>query len=242
MSPEEAAPRGGEAAPAVRARGLSAFFGPAQAVFGVDLEVAAGEVVALIGRNGAGKSATLKALMGLLRAAGAVELHGERIEHLPAYARARRGLGYVPEDRRIFTDLTVRQNLLVGARERAPDIEPLLRLFPNLREMLDRPAARMSGGEQQMLALARTLAARPRVLLLDEPSEGIAPILVEALAAAVLALKAQGLAVLLSEQNPRFVAAVADRALLLDRGHAAGRATIDEVTQLAPAVRAVLGL
>jgi branched-chain amino acid transport system ATP-binding protein len=226
----------------LRARGLNAFFGPAQALFGVDLDIAPGEVVALIGRNGAGKSTTLKALMGLLRATGAIEIHGERIDALPTYARARRGLGYVPEDRRIFTDLTVRQNLLIGAQGRALDLEPLLRLFPNLREMLDRPAARMSGGEQQMLAVARTLAARPRVLLLDEPSEGIAPIIVDALAAAVQALKAQGLAVLLSEQNPRFVAAVADRALLLDRGRAAGRATIDEVTRLTPAVRGVLGL
>jgi branched-chain amino acid transport system ATP-binding protein len=223
-------------------RGLDAFYGRAQALFDFDVEVAAGEVVALVGRNGAGKSTTLKALIGLLSASGAIELDGVRVDGLPAHERARRGMGYVPEERRIFTDLTVWQNLLVGAQRRQPDLEPLLQLFPNLRGMLDRPAARMSGGEQQMLAVARTLAAQPKVVLLDEPSEGIAPKIVAALADAVRELKRQGVAVLLSEQNPRFVAAVADRALLLDRGHCVGSASVDEVTHLAQPVRKVLGL
>jgi branched-chain amino acid transport system ATP-binding protein len=227
---------------ALRVRGLNAWYGPAQALFDLDLDVQAGEVVALMGRNGAGKSTTLKAIMGLVRATGTIELEGGRIDALASHARARRGLGYVPEDRRIFTELTVRENLRVGARQRALDLEPLLALFPNLREPIDRPAAQMSGGEQQMLAVARTLAGRPRVVLLDEPSEGIAPKIVAALAGAVAQMKAQGVSVVLSEQNARFVAQVADRALLLERGHVAGTAAGDELVQPGATVRAVLGL
>jgi branched-chain amino acid transport system ATP-binding protein len=219
-----------------------AFYGKAQALFGVSLDVAAGEVVALIGRNGAGKSTLLKGVMGLVATRGEVEFDGRRIDALPPHARARLGLGYVPEDRRIFDDLTVRENLRVGSRGRAFDLQALLALFPNLREMLDRRAAMMSGGEQQMLAVARTLAAGPRLVLLDEPSEGIAPIIVARLADAVRAMKRQGLAVLLSEQNPRFVAAVADRALLLDRGRVAGTATVAELSPPSAAVQRVLGI
>jgi branched-chain amino acid transport system ATP-binding protein len=221
---------------------LDAYYGKAQALFGVDLQMAAGEVLALIGRNGAGKSTLLKSVMGLVAVRGEVAFDGRRIEALPPHARARLGLGYVPEDRRIFTDLTVRENLRVGARGRALDLDGLCELFPNLREMLDRPAAQMSGGEQQMLAVARTLAGRPRLVLLDEPSEGIAPIIVGRLAEAVRAMKRQGLAVLLSEQNPRFVAAVADRALLLERGHLLGAATVEELSSPSAAVRRVLGI
>ena len=222
--------------------GLDAFYGKAQALFGIDLNVAAGEVVALIGRNGAGKSTLLKAVMGLVGARGAVQIDGRRIDALPPHARARLGLGYVPEDRRIFADLTVRENLRVGSQGRPIDLDALLALFPNLTDMLDRPAARMSGGEQQMLALARTLAARPRLVLLDEPSEGIAPVIVVRLAEAVRAMKLQGVAVLLSEQNPRFVAAVADRALLIERGRIAGSAAIAELSPPSEAVRRVLGI
>ncbi len=227
---------------ALRIRQLDAFHGPAQALFALDFDVNAGEVVALIGRNGAGKSTTLKALMGLVRATGTIEVEGARVDRLPSHDRARRGLGYVPEDRRIFTDLTVRENLLVGARGRKLDAEPVLQLFPNLREVLDRPAAQMSGGEQQMLAVARTLCAVPRVVLLDEPSEGIAPMIVAAMIRAVKAMKQDGVSVLLSEQNPRFVAAVADRALLIDRGHQVGTATIDDLKAQTEPVRRVLGL
>ncbi len=223
-------------------RGLAAFYGKAQALFDLQLDVAPGEVVALIGRNGAGKSTLLKAVIGLVAARGAIEFDGRPIGALPPHARARLGLGYVPEDRRIFADLTVRENLRVGAQGRALDLEALLALFPNLREMLDRRAAMMSGGEQQMLAVARTLAARPRLVLLDEPSEGIAPIIVERLAESVRAMKQQGVAVLLSEQNPRFVAAVADRALLLERGRLVGTATIGELSLPSEAVRRVLGV
>jgi branched-chain amino acid transport system ATP-binding protein len=223
-------------------RDLGAFYGKAQALAELQLEVAAGEVVALIGRNGAGKSTLLKSVMGLVEARGTIEFGGRAIGALPPHARARLGLGYVPEDRRIFADLTVRENLRVGAQGRALDLDGLLALFPNLREMLDRRAAMMSGGEQQMLAVARTLAARPRLVLLDEPSEGIAPIIVARLAEAVRQMKRRGVAVLLSEQNPRFVAAVADRALLLERGRLAGSAAIAELSPPSAAVRRVLGV
>jgi branched-chain amino acid transport system ATP-binding protein len=223
-------------------RGLNAFYGQAQALFDVQLEVAAGEVMALIGRNGAGKSTLLKSVMGLVAAHGALEFDGRRIDALPSHARARLGLGYVPEDRRIFGDLTVRENLSVGSQGKPFDLDALLQLFPNLREMLERRASMMSGGEQQMLAVARTLVAAPRLVLLDEPSEGIAPIIVSRLAEAVRAMKRQGIAVLLSEQNPRFVAGVADRALLIERGHLVGTAQIAELSLPSEPVRRVLGV
>jgi len=226
----------------LKVRALAAFYGKAQALADLQLDVAPGEVVALIGRNGAGKSTLLKSVMGLVAATGTIEFDGREIGGLPPHARARLGIGYVPEDRRIFADLTVRENLRVGAQGRALDLDRLLALFPNLREMLDRRAAMMSGGEQQMLAVARTLAAAPRLVLLDEPSEGIAPIIVAGLAEAVRAMKRQGVAVLLSEQNPRFVAAVADRALLLERGRLAGSAAIGELSPPSAAVRRVLGV
>jgi branched-chain amino acid transport system ATP-binding protein len=226
----------------LKVRALAAFYGKAQALADLQLDVAPGEVVALIGRNGAGKSTLLKSVMGLVAATGTIEFDGREVGGLPPHARARLGIGYVPEDRRIFADLTVRENLRVGAQGRALDLDRLLALFPNLREMLDRRAAMMSGGEQQMLAVARTLAAAPRLVLLDEPSEGIAPIIVERLAEAVRAMKRQGVAVLLSEQNPRFVAAVADRALLLERGRLAGSAAIGELSPPSAAVRRVLGV
>ncbi len=229
-------------APALRASALSAFYGRAQALFEIDLQVDAGEVVALIGRNGAGKSTTLKALIGLAAARGTIEFAGRAIGAWPAYRRARMGLGYVPEERRVFTDLTVRENLAIGARRRDFDPAPLMQLFAPLRDLLDRPAEQLSGGEQQMLAVARTLAARPRVVLLDEPSEGMAPLVIAALAAAIVALKAQGTSVLLSEQNLQFVARVADRALLLEHGRVVGHAAPTELLPPSGAVRSVLGL
>ncbi|MCA3224735.1 MAG: ABC transporter ATP-binding protein [Burkholderiales bacterium] len=231
-----------DAGPALRVGALDAWYGRAQALFAVSLALAPGEVLAMVGRNGAGKSTTLAALMGLVRAQGAVELAGQSLAGLPTHQRARLGLGYVPQERRIFTDLTVQQNLTVGAQGRPYDLDGLLELFPNLADLLDRPAAQMSGGEQQMLAVARTLAAGPRVVLLDEPSEGIAPLVVARLALAVQALKAQGVAVLLSEQNARFVAQTADRALLIERGEVVGEAAPRDLLHPTAAVRSVLGL
>ena len=205
-------------------RGLRAGYGRAQVLFDVDLEVGAGEVVALLGRNGAGKSTTLKAIMGLVPAtAGEVKFEGRELRALEPYEIARLGLGYVPEDRRIFTDLTVAENLEVGRqppRAGAPDwSEPrLFELFPALAALRARRGARMSGGEQQMLCIARTLAGNPRAVLLDEPSEGLAPVVVEHVARAIGKMKQAGVAVLLAEQSRHFTERVADRTVLLETG------------------------
>ena len=205
--------------------GLSAFYGPAQALFDVSLQVKAGEFVVLQGLNGAGKSTLLKAVMGMeVKTRGSirfsVDAAGVDMSHWETHRRAKAGLGYVAEDRRLFTGLTVLENLQVAARgdvaSKAQEAR-VLDLFPVLKTMLKRPAAHMSGGEQQMLAIARTLMTRPRLLLLDEPCEGIAPVLVESIRDALLVLKASGMAMLVAEQN-QLLAASADRALRLVAG------------------------
>lgn len=209
-------------------KGLSAAYGHAQVLFGVDLALHAGEVVALMGRNGAGKSTTLKAIMGLVPPrGGTVTFEGQEISRMSPFRIARLGLGYVPEERRIFTDLTVYENLEVGRKAAASErdgrvtawtTDKLFSIFPNLAEMKGRKASAMSGGEQQMLTIARTLMGNPHAVLLDEPSEGLAPVIVEQMADAVLAMKAEGIAVLLSEQNLYFASAVSDRAYVIEKG------------------------
>jgi branched-chain amino acid transport system ATP-binding protein len=204
---------------------LDAFYGQAQILFEVSLKLRRGEIVALMGRNGAGKSTTLKAIMGLvpLRAAK-VQFAGHNILGLPTYRIARLGLGYVPEERRIFTDLAAYESLEVGAKtavgssRAAWTPERLFSIFPNLAEMKDRRASHMSGGEQQMLTIARTLMGNPDAVLLDEPSEGLAPVIVELMAIAVRRMKDQGIGVLLSEQNLAFASAVADRTYIIEKG------------------------
>ena len=211
-------------APLLQVSRLRAWYGRAQILFDVDLKIGPGEVVALMGRNGAGKSTTMKAIMGLLdRTEGEVRFDGQDIRGEPPYRISRMGLGWVPEGRRVFTDLTVLENLQVGRqppRAGAPlwTEQRLFDLFPNLGRMPDRPGGRMSGGEQQMLTVARTLMGNPRLVLLDEPSEGVAPLIVEQMAAMIQALKKEGLSVLLSEQNLPFAAAVSDRAYVLEKG------------------------
>jgi branched-chain amino acid transport system ATP-binding protein len=210
----------------LQVEGLDAAYGQARVLFEVSLEVARGEVVALMGRNGAGKSTTLKAIIGLLPAqARTLRFAGRDIAGWPSYRIARLGLGYVPEDRRVFTDLTVEENLEVGRKPagEAPDRAPwtperLFQVFPNLAEMRSRRASQMSGGEQQMLTIARTLMGNPQAVLLDEPSEGLAPVIVDAMAVAVGRMRAEGIAVLLSEQNLHFAAAVADRTYIIEKG------------------------
>jgi branched-chain amino acid transport system ATP-binding protein len=205
-------------------RRLSAGYGRAQVLFDIDLDANRGEVVALLGRNGAGKSTTLKAIMGLVPPlSGEVIFDEKRISQLQPYEIARLGLGYVPEDRRIFTDLTVTENLEVGRqppRSAAPawTEEKLFALFPALAGLRHRRGARMSGGEQQMLCIARTLAGNPTTILLDEPSEGLAPVVVEQVAKAIVELKRAGVTVLLAEQSQRFAGRVADRAYVLEKG------------------------
>jgi branched-chain amino acid transport system ATP-binding protein len=239
--------------PLLQARGLAAWYGAAQILFDVDLSVRRGEVVALMGRNGAGKSTTLKTLMGLtLKRRGEVRFMGHDIARRDAYAIARLGLGFVPEDRRVFTDLTVTENLEVGRQppRRWPDgseaprwtPERLYRLFPNLGEMTDRPGGRMSGGEQQMLTVARTLMGNPFLVLLDEPSEGVAPVIVEQMAQMILELKAQGVSILLSEQNMHFAELVSDRAYVLEKGQIRFQGSMAELAADEAVRRAYLSL
>jgi branched-chain amino acid transport system ATP-binding protein len=208
----------------LRVEGLNTYYGRAHILADLALEAGRGEVVVLLGRNGAGKSTTMKSVIGLVPAAkGSVSFDGRRIDRMPSHRVARLGLGYVPEERRIFTDLTVMENLEVGrqpSRDGAPTWTPdrLFELFPNLGRMKERPGGRMSGGEQQMLTIARTLMGNPRLILLDEPSEGLAPVIVEQMAKTILQLKAEGLTVLLSEQNLHFSQMVADRAYIIEKG------------------------
>jgi branched-chain amino acid transport system ATP-binding protein len=216
-------------APMLLVENLSAWYGAAQILYDLNFEVGRGEVVALMGRNGAGKSTTMKALMGLIgHRQGRVRFNGEDISKLKPFEIARRGLGFTPEDRRIFSDLTVMENLDIGRQpaRQFPDGQPapfwsperLFALFPNLAEMPNRPGGRMSGGEQQMLTVARTLMGNPLLVLLDEPSEGVAPLIVEQMANTIVALKKEGLSILLSEQNIHFAQLVADRVYVLEKG------------------------
>jgi branched-chain amino acid transport system ATP-binding protein len=227
---------------------LNAFYGRAHIVFDVSFDVMQGEVVALMGRNGAGKSTTMKAVMGLLaRKSGSITFMGEDIGTWPAHRIARKGLGYVPEDRRVFGDLTVMEDLDTGRqapREGAPLWTPdkLFKVFPNLGEMRDRRASRMSGGEQQMLTVARTLMGNPRVVLLDEPSEGVAPVIVEHMVEMILELKREGVSIVLSEQNLHFAERVSDRVFVLEKGQIRHTGTMMELAQNDAARRDFLGV
>ncbi|GLQ05541.1 ABC transporter ATP-binding protein [Sneathiella chinensis] len=218
-------------------QGINAFYGQAQVLQDISFQVGAGEVVALLGRNGAGKSTTMKTLMGMVNStAGDIRFQGTPIKALPTHRICQMGLGYVPEDRRIFSDLTVLENLEVGKqkpRDGAPvwEAEKLFELFPNLKERKNNAGGQMSGGEQQMLSIARTLMGNPRAILLDEPSEGIAPVIVEQMAKTIQALKKEGLAVLLSEQNLHFAKLVSDRAVIIEKGEVRYQGTIRELEE-----------
>lgn len=208
----------------LRIERLHSYYGRAHILADVALVVRPGEVVALMGRNGAGKSTTMKCVMGLVRPArGNIYFDGTDVTGRPGFQINRLGLAYVPEDRRIFTDLTVMENLEVGRqppRSGAPTWTPerLFALFPNLAEMRHRRGGQMSGGEQQMLTIARSLMGNPLMVLLDEPSEGLAPVIVEQMARTIRDLKQEGLTVLLSEQNLHFAALVSDRAYIIEKG------------------------
>ena len=215
--------------PMLSVENLSAWYGAARILYDISFEVGRGEVVTLMGRNGAGKSTTMKAIMGLVaQRQGKVAFNGGDISRLKPFEIARRGLGFTPEDRRIFADLTVMENLDIGRQppRSFPDgsaapvwtPEKLLALFPNLAEMPDRLGNRMSGGEQQMLTVARTLMGNPLLVLLDEPSEGVAPLIVEQMANTIVELKKEGLSILLSEQNIHFARLVSDRVYVLEKG------------------------
>jgi branched-chain amino acid transport system ATP-binding protein len=214
----------------------------------VSFALSAGEVLVLLGRNGAGKSTTMKSLIGLVRpTAGVITFAGARIERWEPQRIARSGLGYVPEERRIFADLTVMENLEVGRQPAREGLAPwtpkrLFALFPNLGGMRGRLGGRMSGGEQQMLTIARTLMGNPRLVLLDEPSEGLAPVIVEQMAAAILALKREGVTVLLAEQNLHFAARVADRAAVIETGRIVWAGTMAALEENAEVRAARLGI
>ena len=210
--------------PMLSVRDLNAHYGQAHILHDVAIDLGEGEIVALLGRNGAGKSTIMKSVMGLLaRRKGAISFRGRDVAAMRPHQISRLGLAYVPEERRIFSGLTVLENLEVGRRV-SPDtknpwtVERLFALFPNLEERQNQDGARLSGGEQQMLTVARALMGNPRAILLDEPSEGLAPIIVEHMAAAVKALKSEGLSILLSEQNLFFANEVSDRAYVVERG------------------------
>ena len=237
----------------LQAKGLCAWYGAAQILYDVHLEVGRGEVVALMGRNGAGKSTTLKALTGMLdKRQGAIQFMGADLSRSEPHHAGRLGLGYVPEDRRIFTDLTVMENLEVGRQSARhwPDgtaapvwtFEKLFKLFPNLGEMPDRLGGRMSGGEQQMLTVARTLMGNPYLVLLDEPSEGVAPVIVEQMVQTILELKSQGVSILLCEQNMHFAELVSDRAYVLEKGQICYQGTMAELSANVDVRRAYLSV
>ena len=223
---------------ALRLAGLEAYYGSAQALFEVDLEVPQGSVTVLLGRNGAGKSTTMKAIMGLVKlGCGKVTIAGQDITGWPAYRVNRAGVGYVPEERRVFSGLSVMENLLVGTRNPGRPSrarwthERVFDLFPPLATLRDRLAGQLSGGEQQMLTIARTLMGNPEIILLDEPSEGLAPLVVQQIATFVNILSAQNLTVLMSEQNVRFATHVADRAAVIERGKILITGSMAEIAQ-----------
>jgi branched-chain amino acid transport system ATP-binding protein len=214
---------------------LNSHYGPAHILFDVALDVGEGEVVALLGRNGAGKSTTFRSIVGLVeRRTGMIVFEGRDVSSRPTHEIVRAGLGYVPEERRIFTELTVEENLEVGrqpARLNAPHWtrEKLFALFPNLGEMRSRPGGRMSGGEQQMLTIARTLMGNPSLVLLDEPSEGLSPKIVEQMIDAILAMKKEGVSIVVSEQNLHFARLISDRAYIIERGRICFSGTMSEL-------------
>ena len=232
---------------------LNAWYGGAQVLFDLTLRVGRGEAVALMGRNGAGKSTTIKTVMALMaRRSGTVRFCGRDISRLHPYEIARLGVGFVPEDRRVFSDLTVAENLDVGRQppRRFPDGRPaplwtedrVYELFPNLAGMANRLGGQMSGGEQQMLTVARSLMGNPLLVLLDEPSEGVAPVIVERMASTIAELKKTGLSVLMSEQNIHFAERVCDRAYVLEKGQVEWHGAMAELAGDVAIQRALLSI
>jgi branched-chain amino acid transport system ATP-binding protein len=199
---------------------VHAVYGRSHVLHGVSLRAGEGEVVSLLGRNGAGKSTTLKAIVGVVEVtAGEIRFEGRSLRDVPTHRVARLGIGLVPEDRRIFADLSVLENLMVGARaDGGWTVDRIFGLFPRLAGLARQRGGSLSGGEQQMLTIARTLMTGPRLLLLDEPSEGLAPVVVAALADNVAALRRQGLSILMAEQNVKFARRLADRAYIIEKG------------------------
>ncbi|MCP5038735.1 MAG: ABC transporter ATP-binding protein [Rhodobacteraceae bacterium] len=216
-------------------RGINAAYGKVQVLRDLSLDVQSGEILCLLGRNGAGKTTLLKTVMGIVRASsGSIMLDGIDIRALPAFQVPRHGVGYIPQGRRLFTEMTVGENLQIGlmARGSGPEIrEHVLEMFPRLRERLDQRAETLSGGEQQMLATARALCLRPKLLLLDEPTEGLQPSMISLIRDAVVELKKQNVAIILVEQRVEAVLEIADRVAFIENGRNALEATPDQLKQ-----------
>jgi len=216
-------------------RNIHVNYGPSQVLHGVSLDVQPGEVVAVIGRNGVGKSTLMRAIMGLTPARrGEILFKGQQIEHLPSHKIARLGLGYVPQGRRIFPSLNVREHLTLAARPTGPlpwTMARVCEMFPNLAARLGQSGAKLSGGEQEMLATGRALVANPDLMLMDEPTEGLAPLMVRELGRLVGALKEGGTSVLLVEQQLAFVLKFADRVYILSKGQVVHQCTASELAQ-----------
>jgi branched-chain amino acid transport system ATP-binding protein len=227
----------------LQAEGLHTFYGKSHILHGVSLEVQEGELVALLGRNGAGKSTTLRSLVGLTPAReGAVRIFGQATTRFPPFRIAALGVGYVPEGRRIFANLTVEENLKVPAERPGPwTIARIYELFPRLAERRNSKGRQLSGGEQEMLAIARALVLNPRLLLLDEPSQGLAPIIVQNVFDVVVKMRQEGMAVLLVEQNVRAAVEIADRAYVLDDGRVVYEGAAAEFAKDEERVRALAG-
>jgi branched-chain amino acid transport system ATP-binding protein len=222
------------AEPMLQMEQADVFYGASQVLFGVDLAVDKGETMALLGRNGAGKSTTFKAIAGIAPPKrGRITLGGAIVSGRAPYRIARAGIGYVPEDRQVFPEHTVHDNLLIGAKRGAKGEEfwttrRIYEFFPTLASMQTRQAGRLSGGEQQMLTIARTLMGNPEILLLDEPSEGLAPLIVQAIGNLIRTLRDMGVTILIAEQNMHFCLGIATHATIVDKGQVVYRATIDE--------------
>ncbi|MBR0706683.1 MULTISPECIES: ABC transporter ATP-binding protein [Bradyrhizobium] len=230
---------------ALSVRRLEAWYGESKVVHGMDFSVGAGEVVALLGRNGAGKTTTLKAIMGLLqRRAGSIRLDGEEIIGAAPFDVARKGIAFCPEERGIFASLSVRENLLLPPKiaEGGIALDEVLNLFPNLKERLDSQGSKLSGGEQQMLALARILRTGARILLLDEPTEGLAPVIIQQIGRMLSHLKRLGFTILLVEQNAGFVCGLADRHYVVEMGRVVDEIAGDEFERRLGSVNSYLGL
>ncbi|MCO5066660.1 MAG: ABC transporter ATP-binding protein [Rhizobiaceae bacterium] len=230
---------------ALELKALRAWYGESQVLHGVDMTVPSGQTVTLLGRNGVGKSTTLKSIMGVIeKRDGDVLLKGRSILHLPLHQVARLGLGYVPEERGIFASLNVMENLTLPPQigQAAYTTEELLELFPNLRERAGSQGTKLSGGEQQMLAIARILRTGADILLLDEPAEGLAPVIVQRIAQVILGLKQKGMTILLVEQNFRFARKVADHFYLMEDGRIIDSFPADQLSSRSEAVNRAMGL
>jgi len=235
----------------LQATDLETYYGLSHILFAVSLEISAGEVVVLLGRNGAGKTTTLRSIMGLSAPKkGRVVYEGQDITGMPAYRVAKLGIGFVPEDRRIFPMLTVRENMEIGQKAAPPNsrdvecwsIELVLELFPRLEQLVNRQGGTLSGGEQQMLTIARTLLGNPQLLLLDEPTEGLAPIIVDTIGELIQELRSRGVTILLSEQNVEFSLECANRAYIIDQGRIVYTDTIENLRQDADAMKRYLAV